>query len=131
MCRLQVSKSWRSLAEDELLWCNISHSLGFETDPLTVEHSNWKSRIRQYVSIKQTLELNWKGRTGKLHNLHHAKGGVLCAVHSNKSTIVAGYSNCQTKLWDVMSGETCIFQPSSTALLIDKAEEEGTICARI
>ncbi|KAL8573819.1 hypothetical protein ACOMHN_019093 [Nucella lapillus] len=47
LCRCaQVSKSWRSLAEDELLWCNISHSLGFETDALTVEHSNWKSRIR-------------------------------------------------------------------------------------
>lgn len=37
------------------------------------------------------------------------------------------YSNCQTKLWDVMSGETCVFQPSSTALVIDEAEEEGTI----
>lgn len=37
------------------------------------------------------------------------------------------YSNCQTKLWDVYSGETCIFQPSSTALILDENTEEGTI----
>ncbi|XP_076472891.1 F-box/WD repeat-containing protein 8-like isoform X2 [Babylonia areolata] len=126
-----VSKSWRSLAEDELLWCRICHTLGFEKDTLTVEYSDWKSRVRQYTIIKRNLELNWKGRTGKLHNLHYAKGGVLCAVHSCNSTIVAGYSNCQTKLWEVMSGETCIFQPSSTALIIDESEEEGTISNEI
>ena len=56
----QVSKSWRSLAEDELLWCRICHRLGFEKDTLTVEHSNWKSRVRHYSIVKQTLELNWK-----------------------------------------------------------------------
>ena len=40
---------------------------------------------------------------------------------------LSSYSNCQTKLWDVVSGETCIFQASSTALIIDESEEEGTI----
>lgn len=45
---------------------------------------------------------------------------LVCACASS-------YSNCQTKLWDVISGETCIFQPSSTALIIDESEEEGTI----
>ncbi|KAK7087459.1 F-box/WD repeat-containing protein 8-like [Littorina saxatilis] len=128
LCRCaQVSKSWCSLAEDELLWCHICHKLGFEKDTLTIQYNNWKSRVRQYSVIKHTLEHNWKNRTGKLHNLHHAKGGVLCSVHSHRSTIVAGYSNCETKMWDVLSGETCIFQPSSTALIIDESEEEGTI----
>jgi F-box/WD-40 domain protein 8 len=56
----QVSKSWRSLAEDELLWCQVCHQLGFEQDTLTVERDNWKSRVKQYVVIKRTLELNWK-----------------------------------------------------------------------
>ncbi|XP_025089538.1 F-box/WD repeat-containing protein 8-like isoform X1 [Pomacea canaliculata] len=123
----QVSKSWRSLAEDELLWCRLCHQLGFEQEKVTVECADWKRRVQHYTILNRTLDHNWKNRTGKLHSLQHVKGGVLCAASSFKSFLVAGYSNCQTKLWDVYSGETCIFQPSSTALILDENTEEGTI----
>ncbi|KAK7494023.1 hypothetical protein BaRGS_00014681 [Batillaria attramentaria] len=132
LCRCaQVSRSWRSLAEDELLWCRICHMMGFEQNKLTVEYEDWKSRVRHFYTLKHTLIYNWKNRIGRPFSLQHAKGGVLCAATAYKSAIVAGYSNCQTKMWDVLSGETCVFQPSTTALVIDEAEDVGTIVNEI
>lgn len=60
LCLYQVSKSWKSLAEDELLWCKICHELGYEEDTLAVERIDWKEIVRQSVSHKKLVLSNWK-----------------------------------------------------------------------
>ncbi|XP_041350177.1 F-box/WD repeat-containing protein 8-like [Gigantopelta aegis] len=128
LCRCsQVSRSWRSLAEDDLLWCRICRDLGYEKDMTPRSVTNWKQVVREYISRKKTLISNWKGRLGKITKLEYPHGGVVCSVHSCKELIVAGYSNGRVKLWDISSGIDCTFQPSSTALVIDASHEEGTI----
>ena len=52
----------------------------------------------------------------KVHKSSIAESGFYCR-----------YSNCIVKLWNTLSRETCIFQPSNTALIIDETAEEGTI----
>ncbi|XP_067651145.1 F-box/WD repeat-containing protein 8-like [Haliotis asinina] len=123
----QVSKSWRSLADDELLWCQICHQLGYDQDVCALEKSNWKNVVRSHVQQRQTLITNWKGRLGKLYQLQHPQGGVMCATHSSNTIVTAGYSNGEVKMWDLSNGDTCVFQPSSTALRIDERQDEGTV----
>lgn len=60
LCLYKVSKSWKSLAEDELLWCKICHELGCEEDTLAVERIDWKEIVRQSVSHKKLVLSNWK-----------------------------------------------------------------------
>ncbi|XP_071110859.1 F-box/WD repeat-containing protein 8-like [Haliotis cracherodii] len=123
----QVSKSWRSLADDELLWCQVCHQLGYDQDVFTLEKTNWKNVVRHHIQQRRTLITNWKGRLGKLFQLQHPQGGVMCAASTSDPIIAAGYSNGDVKMWDLNNGDTCVFQPSSTALRIDEREEEGTV----
>jgi len=58
-----VSKSWVNLAEDELLWCKICHSLGQEKIYTTKEKTNWKQIVRHNVERQRTLTINWKVNT--------------------------------------------------------------------
>ena len=57
---LQVSKSWRVLSEDELIWCRICHSLGRETIYTTREKQNWKQIVRHNIERQRLLIANWK-----------------------------------------------------------------------
>ncbi|KAJ8312956.1 hypothetical protein KUTeg_010329 [Tegillarca granosa] len=123
----QVSRSWRSLAEDELLWCSICHRKGYEESFHTVDRANWKMIVRNHVETKRRLDLNWRNRIGKVTQLEHIQGGYLCAVTSDGETVVAGYTNGQVKMWDIEDQDQCIFNPSNTALIIDEGEESGTI----
>ncbi|XP_064613363.1 F-box/WD repeat-containing protein 8-like [Liolophura sinensis] len=126
LCRCsQVSKAWRSLAEDELLWYQVCHRLG-EHKQMT-EGGDWKSHARYCVTRRRQLLANWKSRVGSLQQFQYIKGGVLCHVSSSEGRLVAGYTNGQVKMWQLKSGEECVFQPSSTALVIDEAQEEGTL----
>ncbi|RUS74501.1 hypothetical protein EGW08_017732 [Elysia chlorotica] len=130
MCS-QVSRSWRSLADDEILWFQIFLQLGLsETDAnIHVSHgSDWKGRVRNLVEQKHLLDANWKARTGKPYQLNYAQGRVLCAVHSHGSTIVAGYTNCNVRLWDTTTGDTCTFNASNTALVLDENTEDDELC---
>ncbi|XP_045173607.2 F-box/WD repeat-containing protein 8-like isoform X2 [Mercenaria mercenaria] len=115
----QVSKSWCSLAEDELLWCRLCHRLGHEKIFTTQEKDNWKQIVRHNVERQRTLISNWKNRTGKLLPLEYVKGKILSAVHSHGDIVVAGYTSGEVKLWNLSDGGSCIFQPSSTSLILD------------
>ncbi|BFZ04602.1 hypothetical protein BsWGS_07641 [Bradybaena similaris] len=120
----QVSHSWRSLADDELLWWSVCHSLGYDTDLHVSEGHGWKEKVRQHVEEKRLLNANWKARTGKPYNLSYPRGGVLCAVHSCGSNIVAGYTSCNVRSWNTKTGDVCMFDASNTALVLDESAEE-------
>ncbi|KAL3857333.1 hypothetical protein ACJMK2_012011 [Sinanodonta woodiana] len=124
----QVSRSWKSLAEDELLWCRLCHRLGYEKIYLTVDKSRWKQVVQHNMERQRFLVTNWKGRIGKLLQLEHFRGKVLCAVDSYDEVVVAGYTSGEVKLWHKSDLEsTCIFQPSSSALVIDDQSDTGTL----
>ncbi|ESO82423.1 hypothetical protein LOTGIDRAFT_237021 [Lottia gigantea] len=143
----QVSKSWRSLADDELLWCRICHRLGYEGEITAVEKYGWKGILRNYVERKKTLISNWKGRIGKYHQLQHIQGGILSAVHSHQELVVAGptrhrvlilkcimntrYTNCDIKVWNMNEDDNVILKSSNTALIIDESVEIGTVSNQV
>ncbi|XP_069136155.1 F-box/WD repeat-containing protein 8-like [Argopecten irradians] len=132
LCRCsQVSRSWRSLAEDELLWCNLCHSLGYEQDQVTRDRGQWKAIVRENVTKDKQIISNWKNRTGKQTSLQYVQGGILCAVNSHTDTVVAGYSNGEVKLWDLDNEESCILKPSNTSLQIDEVMDTGTISIEV
>ncbi|KAK3083875.1 hypothetical protein FSP39_004459 [Pinctada imbricata] len=122
----QVSKSWKSLAEDELLWCNICHKLGFDEDSTAIEREGWKEIVQRYVERRNTLHLNWKERKGKVQSLQYDHRGIICSVNSVDDIVVAGYTTGEVKMWDLSEGDECIFKPSTTGLTVDLAVEWGT-----
>ncbi|XP_022341648.2 F-box/WD repeat-containing protein 8-like [Crassostrea virginica] len=128
LCRCaQVSKSWKSLAEDELLWCKICHDLGYEEDTLTIEKVDWKDIVRQNISRKNLILSNWKERKGEVLQLRHMPGGILCSVHSCCNIVAAGYTKGDVKVWDIENEEDFVLQPSNTSLIINEDADEGTI----
>uniref|UniRef100_A0A0B7AW99 F-box domain-containing protein n=1 Tax=Arion vulgaris TaxID=1028688 RepID=A0A0B7AW99_9EUPU len=120
----QVSHSWRNLADDELLWCKICHSLGYDTDLHVSAGQGWKGVVRHHVQEKKLLKENWKARIGKPYNLNFARGGVLCAVQSHGSNIVAGYTSCNVRSWDTKTGDVCTFNASNTSLVLDESADD-------
>lgn len=131
MCS-QVSRSWRSLADDELLWFEVFQKLGLggtDTNNMHVsQSSDWKGKVRRLMEEKQLLDANWRLRTGKPYQLHYAQGRVLCAVHSHGSTIAAGYTSCNVRSWDTSTGDTCTFNASNTALVLEEDTEDDELC---
>lgn len=100
LCRCaQVSRSWRSIADDELLWHRHSCQLGFAYEMVTVEKTNWKDYLREQVQKESRLRHNWKNRIGRLYDLEYARAGVLSAVDSSDDFILAGYSRGDVRLW--------------------------------
>ncbi|XP_033116335.1 F-box/WD repeat-containing protein 8-like isoform X2 [Anneissia japonica] len=97
----QVSSSWRSLADDQLLWFPFYKALGFSTDVTIDSEASWKLAVRDGLMQRDLLINNWKGRIGRVTTLEHITGGVLCAVSSCDIAIIAGFSNGSVKLWKV------------------------------
>ncbi|XP_033747296.1 F-box/WD repeat-containing protein 8-like [Pecten maximus] len=132
LCRCsQVSRSWRSLAEDELLWCNLCHSLGYEEEHVTRDRGQWKAIVRENITKDKQIVSNWKNRTGNQTSLQYVQGGILCAVNAHDNTVVAGYSNGEVKMWDLDLEESCILKPSNKSLLINEGQEIGTISIEV
>lgn len=129
LCRsAQVSKSWKNLAEDNWLWYQIykrfSHKICLASMP---EHTNWKEFMKEEFVKRNVLLTNWKGRLAQLRSLQYLSGGVLCAADCQHSTVVAGFSSGQVKLWNLENEDECIFKPSDMSLVLDESAEEGTI----
>ena len=56
----QVSRAWRSLAEDEVLWLQLSHQYGYNMENKSTDDLNWKSIFREKQVRQQNLTANWK-----------------------------------------------------------------------
>ncbi|CAN8014649.1 unnamed protein product [Ixodes persulcatus] len=100
LCRCaQVSRSWRSIADDELLWHRHSREMGFADDVVAMEKAGWKRFLRDQVQRESVLRHNWKNRIGRLYELEYSRAGVLSAVDSSDAVVVAGYSSGEVRLW--------------------------------
>ncbi|KAE8635334.1 hypothetical protein XENTR_v10002586 [Xenopus tropicalis] len=96
----QVSKAWRVLAEDELLWYRIGRSEGYLTESNLTAGTSWKEVLKQRRNNESMLRTNWKNRTGAVSQLHYELGKVLCDVHSYDGVVIAGYTSGDVRLWD-------------------------------
>lgn len=86
----QVSRTWKVLAEDEVLWYRLCQGEGYLLDMSISDHSCWKLALKNCRAREHMLKTNWKVRgnfpggfqmLGKNGNLVPASGRgdlVLC-----------------------------------------------------
>ncbi|NWT27072.1 FBXW8 protein, partial [Cardinalis cardinalis] len=96
----QVSRTWKILAEDEVLWYRLCQQEGYLLDMSISDHSCWKLALKNCRAREHMLKTNWKNRVGAVSQLHYEPGRVLCDVHCCDGVVMAGYSSGEVKLWD-------------------------------
>ncbi|XP_013413586.1 F-box/WD repeat-containing protein 8 [Lingula anatina] len=128
LCRCaQVSRSWKSIAEDEHLWCKICHRYGYETSSKTIDRKCWKQIAKECVLYELHLKENWRQRLGHCYAVDYIHGGVLCSANTYHTSIVAGYTSGNVKFQDLSTENTYVFKPSNTSLVLNESEDMGTI----
>lgn len=72
----QVSKSWRILAEDELIWYRVGCQLGYvqDRDCVAIDRANWKAIVQERMLEERNLRRNWKERMCSLSSLEFERG---------------------------------------------------------
>ena len=72
----QVSKSWKILSEDELIWYRVGCKLGYiqERDCAALDRANWKAFVSESVLEERELRRNWKERMCRLSSLEFERG---------------------------------------------------------
>uniref|UniRef100_A0A8C4PYS4 F-box and WD repeat domain containing 8 n=1 Tax=Eptatretus burgeri TaxID=7764 RepID=A0A8C4PYS4_EPTBU len=136
----QVSRNWKLLAEDNLLWFRLCLNEGYLKDCALEDWSCWKRALRDERQRAQQLTVNWRTRTGIATKLTYDAGGVLCAAHASHGMVTAGYSTGDVAVWDTSSnlGAPHIFdanmeqnsfvtQVSVGSMVIAAAYENGTV----
>ncbi|KAK3514348.1 hypothetical protein QTP70_015876 [Hemibagrus guttatus] len=98
----QVSKSWRVLAEDEVLWYRLFLQEGDHRGASVSDSPCWKSTLRDCVNTEKTVKYNWKNRVGSISHLQYELGKVLCDVSSCDRLVIAGYTSGDVRLWDTL-----------------------------
>ncbi|NWS99521.1 FBXW8 protein, partial [Mionectes macconnelli] len=96
----QVSRTWKILAEDEVLWYRLCQEEGYLLDRSISDHSCWKLALKNCRARERTLKYNWKNRIGAVSQLRYELGKVLCDVHSWDGVVIAGYTSGEVRLWD-------------------------------
>ncbi|XP_039244414.1 F-box/WD repeat-containing protein 8 [Pipra filicauda] len=96
----QVSRTWKILAEDEVLWYRLCQEEGYLLDMSISDQSCWKVALRNCRARERTLKYNWKNRIGAVSQLRYELGKVLCDVHSWDGVVIAGYTSGEVRLWD-------------------------------
>ncbi|XP_071998720.1 F-box/WD repeat-containing protein 8 [Engystomops pustulosus] len=96
----QVSKAWRALAEDEMLWYRMCQREGYLTDRQVTACSSWKEALKERRTRESMLRTNWKNRNGAVSQLQYELGKVLCDVHAYDGVVLAGYTSGDVCLWD-------------------------------
>ncbi|XP_060539752.1 F-box/WD repeat-containing protein 8 isoform X2 [Pantherophis guttatus] len=96
----QVSRTWKVLAEDQVLWFRLCQQEGYLSDSQISDFPCWKQTLRECREKEQTLRANWKNRIGVMSQLQHEVGNILCDVHSCNGVVIAGYTSGDVKLWD-------------------------------
>ncbi|XP_076846070.1 F-box/WD repeat-containing protein 8 [Brachyhypopomus gauderio] len=98
----QVSKSWRVLAEDEVLWFRLCLKEGYHSGASVSDSPCWKSSLRDSCTTEKIVKYNWKNRVGSISHLQYELGKVLCDVSSCDRFIIAGYTSGDVRLWDTL-----------------------------
>ncbi|KAL6465227.1 hypothetical protein MHYP_G00253600 [Metynnis hypsauchen] len=98
----QVSKSWRMLAEDEVLWYRLCREEGYHSGASVSDSPCWKSTLRDCYNTEKTVKYNWKNRVGSVSHLQYELGKVLCDVSSCDGLVIAGYTSGDIRLWDTV-----------------------------
>lgn len=72
----QVSKTWRILAEDELIWYRVGCQLGYvqDRDCAAIDRANWKAIVQERMLEERNLRRNWKERMCRLSSLEFERG---------------------------------------------------------
>ncbi|NWT12802.1 FBXW8 protein, partial [Vireo altiloquus] len=96
----QVSRTWKILAEDEVLWYRLCQEEGYLLDMSISDHSCWKLALKNCRAREHMLKTNWKNRVGAVSQLRYEPGRVLCDVHSCDGVVMAGYTSGEVRLWD-------------------------------
>ncbi|XP_075023344.1 F-box/WD repeat-containing protein 8 isoform X2 [Calonectris borealis] len=96
----QVSRTWKVLAEDEVLWYRLCQQEGYLLDTSISDHSCWKLALKNCRARERTLKTNWKNRIGAVSQLRYELGKILCDVHSCDGVVIAGYTSGEVRLWD-------------------------------
>ncbi|XP_069816852.1 F-box/WD repeat-containing protein 8 isoform X2 [Dendropsophus ebraccatus] len=96
----QVSKAWRVLAEDEMLWYRMCQREGYLTGRQVTACSSWKEALKERRTRESMLRTNWKNRSGAVSQLQYELGKVLCDVHAYDGVVLAGYTSGDVRLWD-------------------------------
>ncbi|KAG8146226.1 hypothetical protein E2320_012596 [Naja naja] len=86
----QVSRTWKILAEDQVLWFRLCQQEGYLSDSQISDFPCWKQTLRECREKEQTLRANWKNRVGVMSQLQHEVGNILCDVHSCNGVVIAG-----------------------------------------
>lgn len=73
-----VSKSWKHLADDDMLWYSFGVRLGFVgRDLLVSEKTNWKDFIYKCITEQRQMQSRWKERICKVDSMEYERGGIL------------------------------------------------------
>ncbi|XP_047447379.1 F-box/WD repeat-containing protein 8 [Mugil cephalus] len=98
----QVSRAWRVLAEDGVLWFRMCTREGYHQDASVSDSPCWKSTLRDCRNSLKNVRFNWKNRVGAISQLQFELGKVLCDVSSCDSFVLAGYTSGDVRLWDTL-----------------------------
>ncbi|XP_061134889.1 F-box/WD repeat-containing protein 8 [Syngnathus typhle] len=96
----QVSKAWRVLAEDEVLWFRLCSAEGHARGATVSDSPCWKAALRDGRRAAADVRANWKNRVGCISRLQFELGKVLCDVSSCNNYVLAGYSSGDVRLWN-------------------------------
>ncbi|XP_067861800.1 F-box/WD repeat-containing protein 8 isoform X2 [Heptranchias perlo] len=102
----QVSKTWKVIAEDEVLWYKHCLKEGYHTKADIGDFVCWKAVLRDSLTKEQTLRANWKNRIGAASQLQYDVGGILCDAHSCNGMVVSGYTSGDVRMWDISTWDS-------------------------
>ena len=72
-CR--VSKQWKAIAEDDLIWFNIYNRLKLNREEVSmIDGYEWKRRVKDAVLKKRHVQQKWKERFCEVYDLEYEKG---------------------------------------------------------
>lgn len=83
----QVSRAWRVLAEDGVLWFRLCQREGYHQGDSVSNSPCWKSTLRDCRNSARTVRSNWKNRVGSVRQLQFELGKILCDVTDRKSVV--------------------------------------------
>lgn len=112
----QVSRAWRVLAEDGVLWFRMCTREGFHQDASVSDSPFWKSTLRDCRNSATTVRSNWKNRVGSISQLQFELGKVLCDVSSCENFVLAGYTSGDVRLWNTLHWDSVASYLKSNSL---------------